>query len=218
MSWSKKSRIQLAVAAVVCVTSIVGIVVAIGIWKATTDNQNAAVNSSGVNVLSFAPTQPPSRSPTLPATRVPSTSPAQTPAHDPTTQPTRSPIVPPTIAPTMFPSASPTALSARVEAPSAAPSESPTDSKVTTFYAIADTPYTQAEALELPIQVRTLPSDAEFLIHLGDIRSGRDGGACKLFEYTNVAATLRESEVPVFIVIGGKKEARGVWCSNFQCH
>jgi hypothetical protein len=83
-------------------------------------------------------------------------------------------------------------------------SPSATDASITTFYAIADAPYNTLEADELPKQIWALPSSAEFLIHLGDIRSAHSGGSCGLDEYNNVAAILRQSAVPVFMVVGGK--------------
>jgi hypothetical protein len=77
-------------------------------------------------------------------------------------------------------------------------------SPVTTYYVIADVPYNEIEAAELPYQIQSLPSDAEFLVHLGDIREAKGGGTCKLYEYYDVAMMLRQSAVPVFIVVGGK--------------
>jgi hypothetical protein len=48
-----------------------------------------------------------------------------------------------------------------------------------------------------------LPDDAEFLIHVGDIRSARDGSVCTADEYTAVANILLQSHAPVFLVMGG---------------
>lgn len=157
----------------------------------------------------LTPTTPlPSNLPTPVPTHLPTSQPVPLPTKPPTRAPTRFPTRAPTRAPTLSPTASPTKAYDRVEldSPSAASSECPPDQALTTFYAIADTPYNQVEANELPIQVRSLPSDAEFLVHLGDIRSAKNGGSCKLYEYNNVAAILRQSPVPVFMVIGGKSD------------
>lgn len=76
---------------------------------------------------------------------------------------------------------------------------------VTIFYAIADVPYTSTEALALPSQVQSLPDNAEFLIHLGDIRSATKEKDCVLSDYRNIASILKLSRVPVFLVPGGKQ-------------
>ena len=222
MPWSKRSRIQLVVAAVIGVTSVVCIAAAVGTWKATSNKHNVTANSSSLKVPSIAPTQAPSPVVGMPSP-LPSYSPSRAPTHHPTSQPVPSPTTaptrPPTRVPTMSPSVSPTKTYARMDldVPSAGPSEYPPDSKVTTFYVIADAPYTQVEANMLPKQVKALPSDAEFLVHLGDIRSARDGGACRLYEYTDVATTLRQSKVPVFIILGGKEYTYVIRCSFLEC-
>ena len=73
------------------------------------------------------------------------------------------------------------------------------------FYVIGDVPYSTSESIELEQQILSLPSDAEFLIHVGDIRSARDGRKCEIDEYHEVAEILKLSNVPVFIVLGGKR-------------
>jgi hypothetical protein len=71
------------------------------------------------------------------------------------------------------------------------------------FYAIADVPYNETETAELPGQIAAIPEDAEFLIHLGDIRSAKEGFLCTQAEYQAVASMLTASKVPVFIILGG---------------
>ena len=73
----------------------------------------------------------------------------------------------------------------------------------TRFYAIGDVPYSDAEARTLQVQISNLPTDAEFLIHVGDIRSARDGRTCEIDEYYKVAGILNQSHAPVFLVVGG---------------
>lgn len=98
------------------------------------------------------------------------------------------------------PIASPTVFT-----PSVAPSEESDPLVVaTTFYAIADVPYDLVEMTTLPTQLQSIPSDAEFVIHLGDIRKGSERMDCKSDEFGSVAETLRLSRAPVFIVLGGK--------------
>jgi len=76
--------------------------------------------------------------------------------------------------------------------------------KHVSFYAIADVPYTDKERAELPGQILSIPDNADFLIHLGDIRSARDGEDCKLGDFRSIADTLKRSSVPVFLVMGGE--------------
>jgi hypothetical protein len=87
------------------------------------------------------------------------------------------------------------------------PSESPTsiseNQLQTRFYAIGDVPYTNLQKMELIQQIETLPDDAEFLLHLGDIRSGNPTNPCELADYQDVANVLLGSTVPVFVVPGG---------------
>jgi hypothetical protein len=73
----------------------------------------------------------------------------------------------------------------------------------TRFYAIGDVPYTNLQKMELIQQIETLPDDAEFLLHLGDIRSGNLSNPCELADYQDVANILLSSTVPVFVVPGG---------------
>jgi hypothetical protein len=75
----------------------------------------------------------------------------------------------------------------------------------TIFYAIGDVPYRDSEKVELEEHVLALPDDAEFLIHVGDIRSGEDEQKnCTIEEYIEVRDILLQSPVPVFIIPGGK--------------
>jgi hypothetical protein len=63
-------------------------------------------------------------------------------------------------------------------------------------------PYTTDQSATLKQQMDELPSDAEFVVHVGDIRSARGSPTCRQPEYTNVANLLRRSHAPVFIVRG----------------
>ena len=72
---------------------------------------------------------------------------------------------------------------------------------LTTFYAIGDVPYNTVQRTQLIQQIATIPADADFVIHVGDIRSATDGSPCTLAEYQDIANILKESPVPVFIVV-----------------
>jgi hypothetical protein len=71
-----------------------------------------------------------------------------------------------------------------------------------TFYAIGDVPYTDEQAIDLAQQMDAIPASADFVIHVGDIRSAVDNTRCTLTEYQNVARILQRSRVPVFLVPG----------------
>jgi hypothetical protein len=93
------------------------------------------------------------------------------------------------------------------------------------FYAHGDVPYTRIQARKLKKQMlalsdatnRRLSKDddgnvsdddgseednAEFMIHVGDIRMGGPQRPCLQSEYENVASLLQLSPVPVFIILG----------------
>ncbi|WP_417387025.1 hypothetical protein [Gimesia sp.] len=69
-----------------------------------------------------------------------------------------------------------------------------------TFYVMGDVPYKPAEDIELPKQISELPDDAEFVVHVGDIKTGST--PCNEGVYAKVAGMLAKSTVPVFIIPG----------------
>jgi hypothetical protein len=73
---------------------------------------------------------------------------------------------------------------------------------VSIFYAIGDVPYNSDQAKELRAQMGSMPSDAEFVIHVGDVRKAGDSISCELEDYTAVAESFRLSQVPVFVIMG----------------
>lgn len=69
-----------------------------------------------------------------------------------------------------------------------------------TFYAMGDVPYAPAEDVLLPKQIAELPDDADFVIHVGDIKRGLP--LCTESVYQKVAGMLGKSAAPVFIIPG----------------
>ena len=69
---------------------------------------------------------------------------------------------------------------------------------------IGDLPYNDKERDRLIYHTNTVPSDAEFLVHVGDIRDAEDQSNCERSEFADVANILKQSPAPVFIVPGGK--------------
>ena len=72
--------------------------------------------------------------------------------------------------------------------------------KLVTFYAMGDVPYKPEEDILLPKQISEIPEDAEFVIHVGDIKGG--GAPCDEAVYNKVFGMLSQSVAPVFIVPG----------------
>jgi hypothetical protein len=71
-----------------------------------------------------------------------------------------------------------------------------------TFAAMGDVPYEQWEEGQLRRQVREIPSQSEFVIHLGDIQKNQKEVACGEEKYALVAKMLSRSWRPVFIIPG----------------
>lgn len=85
---------------------------------------------------------------------------------------------------------------------SAADNDSASDgvSVPVTFYAMGDVPYAPDEDELLRRQISELPDDADFVVHLGDIKRGLP--LCGESVYRKVARILRGSTSPVFIIPG----------------
>ena len=75
-----------------------------------------------------------------------------------------------------------------------------TEDNSVVFYAMGDVPYVKAEDKLLPQQIAKLPADAQFLVHLGDIKDGTT--PCEETIYQKVAGMLSKSKVPTFIIPG----------------
>lgn len=73
-------------------------------------------------------------------------------------------------------------------------------SRAVTFYAMGDVPYSADDQVLLPKQLAEIPGDAEFVIHVGDIKRGFV--PCLSGVYENVATTLKKSRQPLFIIPG----------------
>jgi hypothetical protein len=72
------------------------------------------------------------------------------------------------------------------------------------FYVIGDAPYKVSEldpTTGFPQQVRGIPSDAEFVVHVGDVLSAKES-ECHLSWYQQVSFMLKASNAPVFITPG----------------
>eukprot|EP00980_Cylindrotheca_fusiformis_P007618 scaffold1599_cov115-Cylindrotheca_fusiformis.AAC.3 len=174
-----------------------------------------------------APTNEPSPGPTLAPTPVPTPEPTALPSlyptPSPTDEPTRKPAPSPTPEPTIQPTPSPT--SGPTFEPTPPPTKLPTVplALVGRSYIIGDLPYTEEEKDRLILHVNSLPDDAEFLVHVGDIRNAEDKSDCKMSEFKMVAEILKQSPVPVFIVPGDNEyndcpnldESWGDWLSEF---
>lgn len=72
----------------------------------------------------------------------------------------------------------------------------------TTFYAHGDVPYSGQHAKKLETQMLEVPADAEFVIHVGDIRRAGPAHKCVRSEYESASDLFRLSHAPVFVLIG----------------
>ena len=70
------------------------------------------------------------------------------------------------------------------------------------FYVVGDAPYAENQATKLRSQLQALSADADFLVHVGDMRYAGDGSKCDEYEYEDVAAVMKNSPVPVLMLVG----------------
>ena len=67
---------------------------------------------------------------------------------------------------------------------------------------MSDSPYTANERKNLmPVHIRRLGADAEFLVHLGDLQSARESN-CEEGAYQSASNILRKSRVLTFVLPG----------------
>jgi hypothetical protein len=112
--------------------------------------------------------------------------------------------------PSLFGAKNPIDGNATLTNATAAPTRSPNASSTarysntssTTFYVIGDVPYNAAQAYGLKAQMQNMAADAEFVVHLGDLRNGNYNAPCLLADYTSVAESFRLSHAPVFVMLG----------------
>ena len=91
-----------------------------------------------------------------------------------------------------------------------------------TFYVLSDEPYDFTNIGRLTLELETLPSDAEFLIHLGNANADKQS-QCQEYGYERSANVLKESPVPVFVIPGDNDWATcqkptkslKMWSTNF---
>jgi predicted phosphodiesterase len=141
----------------------------------SSDKSNPEVTTVSVaptDILSTAPTDILSTAPSENLSELPSSSPSILPSENPTLHPTLSPTT------------------------------APTTPRTIVFYAIGDVPYSEEEAEGLEAQMKHIPDDADFVIHVGDIRSAKQKNDCVNSDYTKVSKILRQSHAPVFLVMG----------------
>lgn len=104
---------------------------------------------------------------------------------------------------------------------------SPTDKiqdTVTVFYIMSDCPYNDNERQVLmPTHIASIPSDAEFLFHLGDLQYAMTDN-CEEWAYESASSILKQSSVPTFVLPGDNdmndcdNQAQGIdmWTKYFM--
>jgi hypothetical protein len=147
------------------------------------------------------------------------------PEEDTTASPTAPPTAPLTLAPSKQAATSASSALAS-EHPSFLPTVSrfrvPLEARRSIFYVLGDAPYSSNQAIVLAQQIQDIPDDAEFVVHVGDIRAN-DRQACEEWEYRTAADVLKLSPVPVFMLLGDNDwvdcpnvdEALGYWETYF---
>ena len=75
------------------------------------------------------------------------------------------------------------------------------------FYVLADEPYDLSNIRQLTKELESLPSDAEFLVHLGNA-NGDSQSRCQEYGYERAASVLKESPVPTFVIPGDRDWVR----------
>ena len=122
------------------------------------------------------------------------------------------PLQPSTSAPTLAPSFGPSGLATSApstsfpspplsESPSAIPT-SALEGRTTTFMAMGDVPYDLRQKENFVYQIQNMPSTPDFVVHVGDLRNASDDLICYMEEYTQVSDILRQSPIPVFVLLG----------------
>ncbi len=72
-----------------------------------------------------------------------------------------------------------------------------------TFFSMGDIPYNAEQDLLLIQQIEQLPRQAEFCVHVGDIKT--QGAPCDELVFNKVFGMLGQSPLPMFIVPGDNK-------------
>lgn len=146
------------------------------------------------------PTNHPGARPKLFPTKMPSNHPTNLPTKQPTVEPTKLPTGTPTYA--KYPSLEPTKSPTYVYAPIETLIGGTAAATITQFYVVGDLPYNEVEKEKLLHHVENIPKEADFLVHIGDMRSAKNGDKCVLSEYEEIAEIFKKSSVPTFIVPG----------------
>ena len=82
------------------------------------------------------------------------------------------------------------------------PTELPPIDTITTFYVMADAPYTDEERYNImPKHIEELSDDAEFLVHLGDLQFAKVD-KCREGAYDEASTIMNKSRIPTFILPG----------------
>lgn len=171
-------------------------------YPSTTPSLYPSLQPSQIPSTSQIPSSIPSVVPTLSHSPTSSPTISLAPSSYPSSSPSLQPSVPPTMEPTVIHSSAPSVSVHPSSEPSSMPSISPTVTPVETiFYVMGDTPYDSGDANKLKKQMDRLPSDAEFVVHVGDINRVTVSN-CRRSWYSMVSSILQRSHAPVFIVLG----------------
>ena len=82
--------------------------------------------------------------------------------------------------------------------------------KPVTIYVTSDVPYDHEEEIKIKKDLKNLPRDAEFVVHLGNIQDA-SVSMCPKTKYSEVSSVLQQSPVPIFMLPG---EEDWVFCPD----
>jgi len=146
------------------------------------------------NAPSLIPSPGPSINPSEGPSMLSSAIPSEKPSVPPSLKPSSLPSMNESVEPSFHPSSSPSLVLS--ETPSLAPTINYFD-----FYVLGDIPYHKKDHDKLMYYVTKIPSDGNFIVHVGDINKAiRDG--CPESSYIVSHNILKQSPVPLFITPG----------------
>lgn len=140
-------------------------------------------------IMSISPSSMPSDYPSINLSSIPSNIPTSYTSNNPSSNPS----VLPSNTPTTQPSFNPTNMNEKRNT-------NMMHTGNVTFSVMGDQPYTDKEARVLPSVLQSLPSDSDFIVHVGDLWNGRS--RCREENFHKVRDILLHSHIPMFIIPG----------------
>lgn len=159
-------------------------------------SENPSMNLSSLSpsiipseIMSVSPSSMPSEYPSINLSSIPSDIPTLYTSNNPSSNPS----ILPSNTPTTQPSFNPTNMNEKRNT-------NMIHTGNVTFSVMGDQPYTDKEARVLPSVLQSLPSESDFIVHVGDLWNGRS--RCREENFHKVRDILLHSHIPMFIIPG----------------